>query len=173
MLDQAQAEDRSRIGWRDRADLIRGALDARFAFWDPRGRIAEVAVGLGLGMGLVYLAVSIDPGHAEGAGAFANPTYVAVTFWIAAYIASLAHRPAITRWMCGLALLVHTAIGLALWLLPVAWLGPSLYVTLPFLVLGLAACAREVRRREAVTTAVALPALVIAAVSALVQLLTA
>lgn len=172
MIDIADAENREHPSVRDRLDLLQGAFHARSSFWDPNGRLAEIALGLGLGGGLVYLSVSWDPHHRGGVGPFANPTFIAVAAWLAAYFVSLAHRPAATRWYLATALVLHTTIEIVGSLAPVHWLGPSLSLTALFIGVGVIAIARPIRRRGAITTAALIPGLLIAATSTTVELLT-
>jgi uncharacterized membrane protein len=137
LLDQADAEGRTRVTASDRIGLVVGGIRERLRESRRPSRPNIVALAAATALSLFYLTIIWAPGirYAGTAGPFSNPSVITCALLFGALALTLAARPRMARLLLVASIVVELSIGILSQRL--AWLGPSWYTVILFTGLAL------------------------------------
>ncbi|MFF1876595.1 hypothetical protein [Leifsonia sp. NPDC058230] len=164
LLDQADAESRTRVSLVERAELIVGGLRERLL--SPR-RLTwpnVVALSAATVLSLYYFSVTWSPGSlAPGfIGPFANPSVITGVLIVGAFVGLMLSRPASVRVLALASVFVEVGVGVLAHTFN--WFGPSWSTVLLFVGLALLAALPLRRTRTAIAAAASVGIVVAATV---------
>jgi hypothetical protein len=151
LLDQADAESRTRVSLAERAELITGGLRERLLSTRHPTRPNVVALSAVTVLSVYYFSVAWSPGHfAPGfIGPFSNPSVIAGVLIVGAFVSVMLSRPAPARILALASVVIEVAVAVLAHAFN--WFGPSWSTVILFA--GLALLSALPLRRT--TTAIA------------------